>query len=146
MASATTTNDATELRPDDVLGAILAIASEQGAEGAHRRFAFRGHDSDLQALFFDLVREFRDPLTDRFIFSEKGPLPYSPILSDAISKLQLCGFIGRENPDYEILSVKPAAVEYFNTVLRDNLSPRQLHVLKEVAGKFKNKVTRVPSA
>ncbi|MGH9351371.1 MAG: hypothetical protein ACRD2G_04295, partial [Terriglobia bacterium] len=103
MVAAPTATDKFDLRPDDVLGAILAIVGEQNEKEGSKRFEFRGHDSDLQKLFSELVRKFDGPLMRPFVFSDKGPTPYSPVLSDAVSKLQLCGFVGRENPDYEIL-------------------------------------------
>ncbi|MGH9404817.1 MAG: hypothetical protein ACRD3D_03145, partial [Terriglobia bacterium] len=125
MVAAPTATDKFDLRPDDILGAILAIAEEQNEKEGSKRFAFRGHDSDLQELFSELVQEFNEPLMRRFVFSDKGPMPYSPILSDAVSKLQLCGFVGRENPDYEILFVRPAAVNYFESVIKKRLSKDQ---------------------
>lgn len=141
MLNTQAAGETSNLRPDDVLSAILAIAAnEHESQAGSSRLAFRGHDSDLQRVFHDLVSKFGDSLMQVFVFSNKGPAPYSPILSDAISKLQLCGFVGRENPDYEVLFVRPAAVDYYKSVLKDRLSDSQVNRLEQVAKEFQNSV------
>src|SRR5947209_8619567 len=87
----------TKLLPDDILDALLVLAQrKRGVE----RLAFRGHDSDLQSIFSELSRTY-GLLNNYFVFSSTGPAPFSPALNESISRLQLSGFIGRENPDYQ---------------------------------------------
>lgn len=143
MPTTSAAGETSNLRPDDVLGAILAMANQDKYKqgGKSSRLTFKGHDSDLQRVFYDLVNRFHDPLMQVFVFSTKGPTPYSPILSDAISKLQLCGFVGRENPDYENLFIRDAAVDYYKSVIKDKLSAGQVSILEQVASEFQSKVT-----
>ena len=89
------------LLPDDVLTAILELArQEKHPEGT---LEFRGHDEDLQKVFFDLSQNPKRSLLSSFVFSDSGPRPYSPTLSDSVSKLQLAGLLGRQNPDYKVI-------------------------------------------
>lgn len=115
--------------PDDVLSAILALAEQQSGED---RFAFRGHDFRLQQIFSELSKEF--PVVSKyFVFSSTGPVPYSPILNESISRLQLSGLIGRENPDYEVLFLRPTAQKYFTQALKARLDPETIDQLSKVA-------------
>jgi hypothetical protein len=121
------------LLPDDILSAIFVLAQKKtGGE----RLAFRGHDSQLQTVFRKLTRQYDFPLKNNFVFSNTGPIPYSPAISSSISRLQLSGFVGRENPDYEVLFVRPAAVQYFDSFLRRRLKNTQIAQLQQVANAF----------
>jgi len=122
------------LLPDDILTAILVLAKQE-SEG-ERRLAFRGHDSALQRVFLRLAQECRSALLGVFVFSDSGPEPYSPALSEAISRLQLSGLVGRENPDYEVLFLRPSAEKYFQDELRARLSGQEIAELRGVARRF----------
>ncbi len=122
----------TTLQPDDVLGAVFALASQR--EGLHQ---FRAHDFNLQEVIHTLVSEEKYPLlVESFIFSDAGPKPFSPDLSEAMSRLQLSGLVGRENPEYITVLIKPAAKDYFEKVLRRVLSPEQIKELEKAADRF----------
>jgi hypothetical protein len=125
-----------ELQPDDVLGAILAIAKR---ESKRSHFGFRAHDSDFQSVVNSLSKEFPE-LSQVFVFSDSGPKPYSPVLSEAISRLQLAGLVGRENPDYEVIFLRPAAEEYYDKVLVKRLEAHEER-LQEIGRAFLSKVT-----
>ena len=128
-----------ELLPDDVLSAVLTLAQR---ESRSDRFAFRGHDFDIQTIFSDLSSKF--PVVRKyFVFSETGPVPYSPMLNESISRLQLSGLIGRENPDYEVLFLRPAADDYFENDLKGRLNADMLAELTEAAKVLLGCVERV---
>ncbi len=95
--------------PDHILSAVLALAQDQFHEKTGKdRLAFRSHDYQLQEIFSDLRKTNKYPLLDAFVFSDSGPEPYSPALNESVSRLQLSGLIGRENPDYEVVFVQPS--------------------------------------
>jgi hypothetical protein len=120
--------------PDDVLTAILELARQQkDAQGA---LAFRGHDEDLQQVFYELSKEPKFNLLRSFVFSSSGPRPYSPALSDSVSKLQLAGLLGRQNPDYEIVFTRPSAHGYYEAVLSKRFSDDEKNQLKDIAEAF----------
>lgn len=133
------------LLPDHVLGAVLALAEKQN-EGRHQgsdRLAFRSHDFQLQEIFSDLRQTGKYPILDAFVFSDSGPEPYSPILNESVSRLQLSGLIGRENPDYEVVFVRPAANRFFDEVLTKELDKSAVDQLNEIASTFLDRVTTV---
>jgi hypothetical protein len=57
-------------------------------------------------------------------------------LTESISRLQLSGFVGRDNPDYEVLFLRPAAEEYFDNELQTRLSKQDMGELQRVAEGF----------
>ena len=62
------------------------------------------------------------------------------MLSESVSRLQLSGLIGRENPDYEIVFLQDSADQFFNHVLRNEFSHDQLRQLDEIAAHFLKRV------
>jgi hypothetical protein len=140
MATAHTT-----ILPDHVLSAVLVLAEQQfnGRSSGHKRLAFRSHDYQLQEIFNSLRETNRYQVLDAFVFSDSGPEPYSPVLNESVSRLQLSGLIGRENPDYEVVFVQPAADRFFREVLSNEFAPSELQQLSEVASKFLEKVVTV---
>jgi hypothetical protein len=131
--------------PDHVLGAVLVLAEQQLNKQAptRKRLAFRSHDYQLQEIFGALRGTNKYPVLDAFVFSDSGPEPYSPALNESVSRLQLSGLIGRENPDYEVVFVQPAADRFFSEVLSSEFGPSDLQQLSEVASKFLEKVVTV---
>ncbi len=131
--------------PDHVLSAVLVLAEKLLREKASKseRLAFRSHDFVFQEIFNDLRKTGNYPILSPFVFSDSGPEPYSPILNESVSRLQLSGLIGRENPDYEVVFVRPAADRFFDEVLQKDLAPSEIEQLKEVASKFLDRVTKV---
>ena len=125
------------LLPDDALSAIFALAKHHIA--VDKRFAFRAHDSQLQEIFRDLAEKY-DFLPKIFVFSTSGPRPYSPDLNDSIAKLQLAGLLGRENPDYQVIFLRPAAEGYFEKVLAPKLGKDLVENLDQVAASFVTKL------
>jgi len=132
------TQTRTEILPDHILSAILTLARRQANE---ERLVFRGHDYTLQEIFYALSRNPEYSLLQEFVFCESGPIPYSPALSDSVSKLQLSGLIGRENPDYERLFLNPAAEAFFDAVLAREFSPEARQQLEKIAADFYRRVT-----
>lgn len=126
-----------DLLPDDILAAILTLAEQHAGEG---RFRFKGHDFQLQKVFKELADEFPVVRT-HFVFSSTGPFPYSPVLTESVSRLQLSGLIGRENPDFEYLFLKPSAKQYFEQQIAKRLASRLLEQLTQVAEEFHKRVT-----
>ncbi|MBI1955144.1 MAG: hypothetical protein HYS38_02010 [Acidobacteria bacterium] len=124
------------LLPDDVLSAILTIAKQELGKKTEERFSFRGHDSKLQEIFYKLSEEIDSPLVKEFVFSDTGPTPYSPILNESVSRLQLSGLLGRENPDYDVLVLRPAADTYFREVLERRFTNEEKEQLKKIAKRF----------
>jgi hypothetical protein len=122
-----------ELLPDDVLTALLALAKRKSGRD---RLAFRGHDSDLQRFFRRLSTTCPSPLLEPFVFSDTGPEPYSPVLNECLSRLQLSGLVGRENPDYEVVFLRPSAEAYFTHCLSNRLSEDQTEKLAQIADCF----------
>jgi hypothetical protein len=133
MTQAATAQARTPLLPDDVLTAILALAKKKSGE---ERLAFRGHDYTLQKVFRQLGLECHSRLLEPFVFSESGPEPYSPTLNEAVSRLQLSGLVGRENPDYEILFLRPSAEKYFQEELQGQFSDEEVRELQGLAQRF----------
>jgi hypothetical protein len=129
--------------PDHVLSAILTLAKRESKEP---RFAFRGHDYQLQEVFSELTRMGKYPILSGFVFSDTGPEPYSPVLNESVSKLQLSGLIGRENPDYEVLFLRPAAEKFYDEILAQGLSSDDQAQLREIAAEFLNRVQVVKNA
>ena len=126
--------------PDHILAAILTLAKQQSTQD---RLAFRSHDYQLQQIFDSLQRTKRYPILDAFVFSDNGPEPYSPTLSESVSRLQLSGLIGRENPDYEVVFLRPAAEKFFDMVLKTEFDGDQLRDLTDVASEFLKQVNQV---
>jgi len=124
---------ATAVLPDDILTAIFELARQEAGKD---RLRFRGHDEDLQRIFWELSKQEKYDLLRHFAFSTYGPRPYSPLLSDSVSKLQLAGLLGRENPQYEVLFTTAPARDFFDSVLSKKFSPDQLNQLKEIAKHF----------
>lgn len=116
---------------DDVLGAVLTLAARQCA----KRLEFRAHDSTLQGVFRDLAGRF-EYLRRYFVFSDSGPEFYSPTLNESFARLQLAGLIGRQNPDYEIVFLRPAADDYYKHVLEPTLDEPTRTQLQEIATAF----------
>lgn len=116
---------------DDVLSALLELARQE--KDGNRALIFRGHDEDLQKIFYELGQKYKSALLSTFVFSNSGPRPYSPILSDSVSKLQLAGLIGRQNPDYEFIFTTPATADYYQVVLSKRFTDAQKNELKEIA-------------
>lgn len=117
--------------PDDILSALLELARQE--KGGNSALVFRGHDEDLQNVFYKLGQKYRSALLNTFVFSNSGPRPYSPILSDSVSKLQLAGLIGRQNPDYEFIFTTPATADYYQVVLSKRFTEDQKNELREIA-------------
>jgi hypothetical protein len=126
-----TTGHDIAILPDHVLSAVLTHAKRQ-AKGS--RFAFRSHDYNLQEIFSDLAGKY--PILSPFVFSDTGPEPFSPILNDSVSRLQLSGLMGRENPDYEVVFLSPSAEAFYDDVLKPRLAPKDIEQLEEIAKKF----------
>jgi hypothetical protein len=122
-----------KLLPEDILSGILAVASKQVNNS---RLPFKGHDSKLQQVFLRLKNQTKADLLNAFVFSDSGPIPYSPALNEAVSKLQLAGMIGRENPNYEVLFLRPSTVNYFDSVLDKRLDVNQKKELELLASEF----------
>jgi hypothetical protein len=133
------------LLPDHVLSAVLALAKQKLAEKdpERKRLAFRSHDFQLQEIFSELRRTEKYPILQAFVFSDSGPEPYSPVLSESVSRLQLSGLIGRENPDYEVVFLRPAADRFFNEVLKSEFDDSQIQQLNEIAAQFLSRVSVV---
>ncbi len=133
--------DTTALDPDYILGAVLVNA--QRLHGSSNRLRFRGYDFKLQQIFHELSSCPDFPLLSAFVFSDSGPEPYSPILNDSVSTLQLGGLLGRQNPDYEILFLNPSAEAFFDEVLAKELSTDQKAQLEKIAEAFLQKVDTI---
>jgi hypothetical protein len=132
--------------PDHILSAVLTLAKRTLAESSKEtRLAFRSHDFQLQEIFNELQKTGRFPMLSEFVFSDSGPEPYSPALNESVSRLQLSGLIGRENPDYEVVFLRPAAEKFFDEVLRSRLHPKEISELSEIATEFLKRVEIVPS-
>ena len=128
------------VQPDDILCALLVVA---GIKRCDQRLTFRGHDSELQNAFHKLVTQVDGDLFGRFVFSTRGPVPYSPILNQSISTLQLAGLIGRENPDYAQVFLQPAARKYFEEVLKKLFSSEELSEIDRAADVFLKNIKAV---
>jgi|SRR5580658_1653876 hypothetical protein len=126
--------------PDHILAAILTLAKRESLKRSKEtRFAFHSDDSQLQEIFSDLQKDYR--ILDAFVFSESGPEPYSPALEESVSRLQLSGLIGRENPDYEVVFLQPSADGFFDDVLTTEFDEPQREQLAKIASAFLKRVT-----
>lgn len=132
MSATTIEKPQRQLRADDVLAAILALAARKFPE---KRLEVRAHDSDLQRVFRELVGRF-DYLQGFFVFSDSGPESYSPALNEAFAKLQLSGLIGRQNPDYQLMVLRPAASDYYDRKLEPSLDEKVKASLQGIADAF----------
>lgn len=121
--------------PDHILGAVLFLAQQKLLEKDpnRKRLEFRTYDFKLQDVFNTLQKT--NPILNAFVFSDHGPDPYSPALEESVSRLQLSGLIGRENPDYEVVFVQEAAERFYDQVLRHEFADK-LGELKDVASQF----------
>jgi hypothetical protein len=127
--------------PDHVLNAILTLAKRKSSRD---RLAFRGHDYQIQEIFADLAASEHYSVLKPFVFSDSGPEPYSPALNESVTRLQLSGLIGRENPDYAVVFLRPAAERFFDEVIASNLSKEEIQELEEIAEHFLGKITLTP--
>jgi hypothetical protein len=123
--------------PDHILAAVLVIAKSKSEQS---RLAFRGHDFQLQEIFHELRSSNNYPILNAFVFSDTGPEPYSPALNESVSRLQLSGLIGRENPDYEVVFLRDSADRFFDDVLKSEFSEHQLAQLADIASRFLERV------
>ena len=140
MLDQTLANSETNIQPDDILCALLVVAETKRPT---QRLTFRGHDSELQDVFHKLVAQVDGKLLGRFVFSDRGPIPYSPILNQSISTLQLAGLIGRENPDYAQVFLQSAASTYYEEVLKKRFSTEELIEIDRAADVFLENITVV---
>jgi hypothetical protein len=131
--------------PDHVLSAVLVLAQKEFAKNSskNKRLAFRSHDYQLQEIFNDLRNTNKYSILDAFVFSDSGPGPYSPALNESVSRLQLSGLIGRENPDYRVVFVQPAADRFYKEVLSNEFAPSEIDQLSDVASEFLKRVDTV---
>jgi hypothetical protein len=131
--------------PDHILSAVLTLAKQELGKDKpdQQRLAFRSHDFQLQEIFNDLRKTGKYPLLDTFVFSDSGPEPYSPALNESVSRLQLSGLIGRENPDYEVVFLRPAADRFYEEVLKSQFDNSQHQQLVGIASEFLKRVTIV---
>ncbi len=75
--------------PDHILAAVLTLAKQELEKTSHqKRLAFWSHDFQLQEIFNDFRKTGKYPILDAFVFSDSGPEPYSPALSESVSRLQ----------------------------------------------------------
>ena len=104
-----------EIMPDDTLVALLVRAAHLSEEKGHKKedFRFPATDSKLQDIFYALSQtpEGTEVLRE-FVFSHKRLRPYSPLLTEVVSRLQLSGLIGRENPDFRVAFLRKGSSEY----------------------------------
>jgi hypothetical protein len=124
--------------PDHILGAVLTLAKR---ESKRDTLAFRSHDFHLQEIFSHLWKKYQ--ILSPFVFSDDGPEPYSPALNESVSRLQLSGLIGRWNPDYEVVFLRPAADRFFDEVLQHEFKGPQLEQLSAIAHEFLSQVDLV---
>lgn len=131
--------------PDHVLSAVLVLAEKEFVKknSENKRFAFRSHDYQLQEIFSDLRNTNKYSILDAFVFSDSGPEPYSPALNESVSRLQLSGLIGRENPDYKVVFVQPAADRFYKEVLSKEFAQSDIKQLSDVASEFLKRVDTV---
>lgn len=123
--------------PDHILSAVLTLAERELKRDPRKtRLAFRSHDFQLQQIFNDLRSTKEHSILDAFVFSDSGPEPYSPALNESVARLQLSGLIGRENPDYEVVFLRPAAEQFFDKILSAEFDKQQLQQLTEIASQF----------
>jgi hypothetical protein len=131
--------------PDHILAAVLTLAKRPLEETSQqKRLAFWSYDFQLQKIFNDFRKTGKYPILDAFVFSDSGPEPYSPALSESVSRLQLSGLIGRENPDYEVVFLRPAADRFFDDALKSEFGQSQVGQLTDIASEFLNRVKVVP--
>src|SRR6266446_3253166 len=136
MPAAQTTN-----LPDHILSAVLTLAKRELEKTSKKdRLAFRSHDFQLQDIFNGLRQTGKYGILDAFVFSDTGPEPYSPTLSESVSRLQLSGLIGRENPDYAVVFLRPAADRFFDEVLKSEFDESQFRQMTEIASEFLKRV------
>ena len=127
--------------PDHVLSAVLTLAKrELEKTPLYNRLAFRSHDFQLQAIFDQLQKTRKYPILDAFVFSDSGPEPYSPALNESVSRLQLSGLIGRENPNYEVVFLRAAADKFYDEVLDSEFDEIQHQQLSEIASEFLKRI------
>jgi hypothetical protein len=131
--------------PDHILAAVLTLAKREivNKHPDETRFAFQSDDSKLQEIFSELQKDEKYRILDAFVFSDSGPEPYSPALEESVSRLQLSGLIGRENPDYDVVFLQPSADGFFDDVLKTEFDGPQLQRLTEIASEFLKRVTVV---
>jgi hypothetical protein len=125
----------TEILPDHILAAVLTLAKRERKE---KRFAFRSYDFQLQGIFNELRKRYS--ILDAYVFSDSGPEPYSPVLDESVSRLQLSGLIGRENPNYEVVFLQDAADKFYDEVLSREFNESQQKQLREIASEFLKQV------
>jgi hypothetical protein len=131
--------------PDHILAAVLTLAKrELEKSSATERLAFRSHDYQLQEIFHELQQEKKYSILEPFVFSDSGPEPYSPALSESVSRLQLSGLIGRENPEYQVVFLRPAADQFYDEVLSTEFgAPEIQQQLTEIASRFLDRVDKI---
>jgi hypothetical protein len=118
--------------PDHVLTAVLTLAKRKSDKD---RYSFRAHDYEIQRMFADLATKGYSILKP-FVFADRGPEPYSPALNESVARLQMSGLIGRENPDYAVVFLQPAAEAFYDDVLKDRLNEDELKEIEEIADVF----------
>lgn len=136
----------TAILPDHILAAVLTLAKQEllRRDPSQKRLDFRSHDFQLQEIFSELQKDKKYPILDAFVFSDSGPEPYSPALDESVSRLQLSGLIGRENPDYEVVFLQPAADQFYDDVLRSEFGdPEIQQQLTKIASQFLRRVGKI---
>lgn len=139
------TNDA-DVLPEEILAALLyhawKHARDQGRTGKDQRYQFRGHDYTIQKKFEELTEHF-PILKEYFPSARTGPDPFSPVLNDSITRLQLAGLIARQNPDYQVMLLNPEVKAFYENRAKEKIESKlgreRLKELQEAGSEFQEK-------
>lgn len=84
---------ALEIKCEDILIAFFGVAKKITQRN---EFAVEKADYEFQDLIHKLKANYPQ-LLEPFVFSNKGPLPYSPILDDSLENLRASGLLQRRS-------------------------------------------------
>lgn len=116
--------------PDDIIAAMLYYV----ATTFEKRY-FSGDARLIHAPLAELKRK-GNPLLQKFPFSENDIFPFSRVLEDVLTRLQISRIIGMENPDFERYEIKTAAQDYVEREIISRFDDSEKEEIKKIGEYF----------
>ncbi len=127
-----------EPKASDILFTIVAMMGEEAIKEGRDRVVFRAHNYEWQ----EIIRRFqlKYPLLNCFVFSDRGPELFSPVLDGAL----LVNLQRFDAGDWEVFVVKQQNLDYFNKEIKPRLTQDELRQAAQIAEEFRRIIPQVP--
>jgi hypothetical protein len=130
---------AINLELNDALLGIFVLAKRNHCHG--KKLELNIHNYQIHEIFRSIQeRVGSTPILDRFIFSDSGPIPFSPPLEQVLFDLQCSGLTTR--PDVQrwaLWALTESGERYFQEIEK-NIPPQTMKELAQIADYFIGRV------